>query len=96
MAELSVVTTAMRTIIENNAGEMTPSSSPMLSTMSSMSPRAFMRAPSAAAGRAATPVARAAAYTPPSFPNVATRMIRPQISHWSSPPTRSIRVRMPT
>ena len=39
----------MITIIENSAGEMTPSSRPMLRTINSISPRVFISVPSAAA-----------------------------------------------
>ena len=44
----NVVTSAMITIIANRVGEMMPRSSPMLSTISSIKPRVFIRTPSAA------------------------------------------------
>ena len=56
-----VVASAMMTIIANSVGEMTPSSRPMLSTISSISPRVFIRTPSAADVRQSRPVNRAAA-----------------------------------
>jgi hypothetical protein len=46
-----VVARAMRTIIANSFGEMTLRSSPILSTISSISPRVFSKMPKAAASR---------------------------------------------
>src|SRR5262249_2090205 len=46
-AVASVVARAMRTSIAKRVGEMTPRSSPTLSTMSSTRPRVFMSTPSA-------------------------------------------------
>src|SRR4030095_3861311 len=55
-----VVASAMRTIIVNSVGEMTPSSSPTFKTMSSISPRVFINTPSPAPARHPQPVTRAA------------------------------------
>ena len=43
-----VVARAIRTIIANNVGEITPRSRPMFKTISSISPRVFIRMPSEA------------------------------------------------
>ena len=48
---MNVVTSAMITIIVNRVGEMTPRSSPMLRTISSIRPRVFISTPSAADSR---------------------------------------------
>mgnify|MGYP003337651948 CR=1 FL=1 len=69
---------AIKTIIANRVGEITPRSRPMFRTISSISPRVFIRTPSDDEVRQSNPVARAAATVPPNFPSVATRMIRPQ------------------
>ena len=53
---MHVVTRAMSTIIANSVGEITPSSSPMFRTTSSMSPRVFISAPNAVASRHGVPV----------------------------------------
>ena len=52
-----VVTRAIKTIMANSVGEMIFRSRPMLSTISSISPRVFISTPSAAASREAKPVA---------------------------------------
>ena len=80
----------MMTIIANSVGEMTPISRPMLSTISSISPRVFMSMPSAADIRQSRPVNRAAAHVPPNLPSVATRMITAVKPHACQPETRPI------
>ena len=72
---MKVVTSAMMTIIVKSEGEMTLRSSPMLSTMSSIRPRVFMRMPSADDSRHLRPVMRAATALPPNLPAQATRMM---------------------
>jgi len=67
----------------------------MLRTISSISPRVFIRIPRLAAAREARPVTRAAMKVPPNLPAVATRTIRAQMAQLDAPDTRSIRVRMP-
>lgn len=76
-----VVTSVITTIMAKSVGEMTLRSSPMLRTMSSISPRVFISVPRAAALRQPRPVSRAATKVPPNFPTVATRMISPQMNH---------------
>ena len=56
-----VVASAISTIIAKSVGEITPRSRPMLSTISSITPRVFISAPKAAALRQPNPVSRAAA-----------------------------------
>src|SRR5580704_11093114 len=90
-----VVTIAIRTIMAKRVGEITLRSSPTFSTISSISPRVFINAPSAAASRQLKPVKRAATHVPPNFPTVATKIIRPQRSQASQPDTRSMRVLIP-
>jgi hypothetical protein len=72
---MNVVTSAMITIIVNRRGEITPRSRPMLSTISSISPRVFINTPSAVASRHPIPIHRAATALPPSFPTTATAVI---------------------
>ena len=57
----------MITIIAKSFGEMTPSSKPMLSTISSISPRVFIKMPSDAERFQSRPVHRAATNEPPNF-----------------------------
>ncbi len=52
---MNVVTSAMTTSIVKSVGEMRPRSSPMLSTISSVRPRVFMSAPTAAESRQLKP-----------------------------------------
>ena len=65
----NVVTSAMITSIANSVGEITFSSSPMLSTISSIRPRVFISTPSADASRQLRPVSRAAIALPPNLPS---------------------------
>ena len=58
---VTVVVTAISTIIENSASPIRPRSRPIFSTTSSVSPRAFISAPMANASRCDSPHARAAA-----------------------------------
>src|SRR5262245_9660714 len=90
-----VVASAIKTIIEKSSGVRTPRSRPILSTMSSINPRVFIRMPRPAACRVSIPVRRAATNVPPNLPAVATTMIRAHARHAEAPETRSIRVRMP-
>jgi len=77
---MAVVTSAIRTIIENNAGERMPRSYPTLSTINSISPRVFIRMPSARESRHVMPVHRAASNPPPSLPAIATAIIASKIA----------------
>ncbi len=92
---MKVVTSAMMTIIENSAGEMTPISSPMLRMTNSIRPRVFINVPRPAASRRGMPVSQAANVDPPNFPTVATRMISPQYIHICGPLTSPTLVRNP-
>ncbi len=78
---MKVVTRAMMTIIVKRVGEMTFKSRPMLSTMSSIRPRVFIRMPRAEASRQRSPVSRPATALPPNLPAQATKMMRPHITH---------------
>jgi hypothetical protein len=60
-----------------------------------MSPRAFMRIPSAIAGRQRIPVAVAASVLPPNLPSGVTAMMRAHASSASPPPTSASWVRRP-
>ncbi len=53
---MKVVTSAMMTIMENSAGEITPISRPMLRMTSSIRPRVFISVPSPAASRRGIPL----------------------------------------
>ena len=55
---MTVVTMAINTIIANSVGEMIPRSRPMLSTISSISPRVFIRMPRLDASRHESPMTR--------------------------------------
>ncbi len=80
-AAVMVVTIAMMTIIAKTGGEMTCRSRPTLSTISSISPRVFMRVPMAAERRQERPVRRAVSDAPPNLPAAAATMIAPHRSH---------------
>ena len=69
---MTVVTSAMITIIVKIFGEITPKSSPMLSTISSINPRVFISTPSAAESRVLIPVSLATKKLPPNLPMQAT------------------------
>ena len=85
----------MTTIIVKSVGVMTPRSRPTLRTTSSIRPRVFISTPRAVPVRQVMPTIRAAARVPPTFPSVATTMIRAQAIQPSQPGTRPISVRMP-
>src|SRR5439155_14181283 len=85
-----VVAKAISTSMANSVGEINPRSRPMLSTISSISPRVFMSTPSAAAVRPSSPARRAEAQVPPNLPIVATTVIRPQTSQADHPDTSPI------
>ena len=61
---------AMSTSIENSGAPMMPAASPMLTMMSSVSPRAFMSAPSASALRLPCPAASAASQQAMNFAKI--------------------------
>ena len=86
---------AITTSIVNSVGEMTPSSRPMLRTMSSMSPLVFIRAPSDKLSFHDCPTIRAAKAVPPNFPATAVRTITPQMIQRCVSFNRPISVRSP-
>ena len=69
---ISVVTSAITTSAVNSAGVITPASSARLSTISSVRPRVFIIAPSAAELRHGRFISRAATSVPPNLPTIAT------------------------
>lgn len=73
---ITVVTSAMITSIEKMRVERIPMSYPILSAIYSMRPREFMRAPSCRDSRQPMPLKRAASEPAPSFPRMATEMIK--------------------
>ena len=92
---MKVVISAISTIIVNSVGEMTPRSSPMLSTMSSIRPRVFISTPRAVASCQRRPVSRAATVLPPNLPRHATPTTRPHIPHALAESSRPTWVRRP-
>ena len=80
---INVVTIAISTSIANSAGEMTPTSSARLSTISSVSPRVFISVPITAEARQSKPATRAAIVAPTSLPTIASAIRRSVISHSS-------------
>ncbi len=90
-----VVTSAISTSMVKTCWEMTPRSYPMLSTMSSIRPRVFIKMPTALASRHLRPVRRAATELPPNFPRVATPMMAAVTSHSEGWLTSPIWVRSP-
>jgi hypothetical protein len=92
---MKVVTSAIRTIIVNTCGVITPRSRPRLSTISSISPRVFINNPSAEASRHDRPTQRPAATLPPNLPSVAVRMITRHTSQSAGDETSPTEVRMP-
>jgi hypothetical protein len=92
---MNVVTSAMMTIIAKRVGEITPRSSPMLRTMSSISPRVFIKMPIAAASRHRRPVSLPATKLPPNLPTQATRMMSPHMSQELGLSSNPIWVRSP-
>ena len=90
---MNVVNSAMITIMENSAGEITPISKPMLRMTNSIRPRVFISVPSPAASRSGMPLSQEARVDPPSLPTVATKMIRPQYIHICGPFTSPMLVR---
>src|SRR6202035_509387 len=67
-AVMTVVTTAMRTSMAKVVGDSTRRSSPMLSTISSIRPRVFMRTPRADDSRQGRPVRRGGGSRAPDLP----------------------------
>ena len=78
---MNVVTSAITTSIVKSAGEIIPRLRPMLRTISSVSPRVFMRAPIAAESRTLKPLYFAASIAPSHLPAIATPMRSKQRSH---------------
>ena len=90
-----VVARAIRTIMANKVGEITPRSRPMFKTISSISPRVFIRMPSEAEVRESSPVNFAATNVPPNFPTVATMIINKQNHQSGHSESSPIWVRVP-
>jgi hypothetical protein len=91
----TVVTRAMITSMVKIVGVMTPRSMPMLSTISSIRPRVFIRVPMAAASRQRRPVSCAAMKLPPNLPSVASRISAPATAQSAGSPIRLMSVRRP-
>ncbi len=75
---MNVVTIAISTIMVKSADEMTPMSSPIFKTTSSISPRVFINIQTAPASRQGMPLRRAPKVAPPNLPATATTMMSPQ------------------
>ena len=69
---MNVVTSAMSTSIVKSAGEITPSSRPMFSTISSVRPRVFISAPRPTTPASVAGDARATAIAASHLPAIAT------------------------
>ena len=82
---MNVVTSAITTIMEKNAGEITPISRPTLRMTSSIRPRVFIRTPTAVDSRQPVPAHRAAIKQPPSLPTIAISITMPQTNHMRVP-----------
>src|SRR5581483_4910257 len=92
---MHVEATAINTNMAQSVGVRSPSSSPMLRTISSISPRAFISAPIVNASRAPTPLIRAAAAQAPNFVAGATRTTAPHTAQSTSVDNRVTSVRNP-
>lgn len=66
-----VVTTAIATIIVNSSVVIAPIDNPIVATMTSVDPRAFMPQPSARAARADIPLENAPTKAPANLPTLA-------------------------
>ena len=75
---MNVVTSAIRTIIENRAGEMIGRSSPMLRITSSIQPRALTSVPTVSDSRHGKPRARTAKAHPNNFAEIAAAIMARQ------------------
>jgi hypothetical protein len=92
---MNVVTRAIRTIIENSACEITPSSSPMFRTISSVRPRVFNSAPSTDDSCQEYPATRAIPIAASHLPAIATPMIANVSAHSSGRSSRPTSVFRP-
>ena len=92
---MKVVTRATSTRAVNSAGVTTPSSRPMLSTISSVRPRVFISAAIALDSRGEKPVRRAATRAPTHLPAIATASSTTVSSHSSGRSSRPTWTRRP-
>ena len=92
---ISVVASAISTSMVNSVGEMTPRSRPMLRTMSSIRPRAFIKTPMVADSRQLRPHSLAATRLPPNLPAHATATMRPHRTQACPESSSPIWVRRP-
>ena len=92
---INVVTSAMITNITNIEGGRTPSSYPILSATSSISPRVFINVPIMRLSFQFSPTSLAAILQPPIFPTTATNISKRQTNKSSGVFIRPISVRKP-
>jgi hypothetical protein len=93
---MSVVTSAISSMIVNTVGVMTPSSSPTVRMTISVSPLVFISSPSVTDECQVSPTARAASAAPPNLPAMATAITSAVTAHSAGEVSRSTRVLRPT
>ncbi len=92
---MNVVRSAINTRAVNRSWVMNPFSRARLSTISSVSPRVFIRAPMTADSRQPSLTTRAASTAPPNFPTTATPISASVIQSSSERLSRPTFVRSP-